>query len=134
MHGNHKIDGRSAVACGEILTRVTAYAADLELTDDQMSQLAAIQRTHRVQYLALAVQCDAAAAAVAAMDKHEDRNFPINVSLIDAHAAKLGELELLTLQNIRMGFLVLTDDQRDLVRTIYENEKAVCPFLPAGRQ
>ena len=134
MHGNHKINGRGAVACGEILTRVMAYAADLELTDDQMSQLAAIQRTHRVQYLTVAAQCDDAATAVAAMDKHEDRNFPIDEGLVDAHVAKLKELEMLTLQNIRMGFLVLTDDQRDELRTIYENEKSICAFLPAGRQ
>lgn len=134
MHGNHKIDGRGAVATGEILSRVLAYAADLELTDDQIAQLTAIQRNHRIQYLTVAVQCDAAAAAVAAMDKHEDRDFPIDTGLIDTHMGKLRELTLLTLTNIRAGFIVLTDDQRDELRTIYENEKAICPFLPAGRQ
>lgn len=134
MHGNHKIDGRGAVACGEILTRVMAYAADLELTADQMEQIAFIQRNHRVQYLTVAAQCDAAAAAVAAMDKAPDRNFPIDEGLVDAHVAKLKELTMLTLTNIRAGFMVLTDAQRDELRTIYENEKAICPFLPAGRQ
>jgi len=134
MHGNHKIDGRGAVACGEILTRVTAYADTLELTADQRSQLAFIQYTHRIQYLTLAAQCDAAAAAVAAMDKHEDRYFPIDEDLVDAHMAKLKELEMLTLANIRAGFMILTDAQRDELRVIYANEKAICAFLPAGRQ
>ena len=112
------------------LDRVVDYSDDLQLSNAQMTQIAAIRKNARQQYYQYIVQMRGLADQLDQILLQDDPDAGQAYAVIDQRTALMNQIERLAVDTAVAGAAVLTAQQKTRLTQIYNNEEAIFDSTP----